>query len=166
MIFSTRAPEQAVASGQQDKSAKDHERIVKATEYVEHAEGGALFRSYVVLETEEGNSVVIEMAAAGITPWAENPSDLDDRNSLAKVIRSQDVRSSSATVGLIRNVHVPELITGSSSTRFAQAVFCHATGEAERFCCRSGFRRSAEIYQQLRFAPASRVPCARFTPQV
>merc|ERR1719215_1945699 len=153
MIFSTRAPEQAVASGQQDKGAKDHERIVKATEYVEHAEGGARFRSYIVLETEEGNSIVIEMAAAGITPWAENPSDLDGRNSLAKVIRSQDCRSRGTTVGLIRSVHVSELITGSSSTRFAQALFCRATGEAERFGCRSGFRRSAQTFQQLRFAP-------------
>merc|ERR1719401_1113769 len=140
MVFSTRAPMQAAASGQQDKSMKDHERIVKATEYVEHAKAGAPFKSYVVLETEDGNSIVTEKAAVGVTPWAENPSSLDDRNSLAKVIRSQDCRSSGATVGLVKSVHAQELFRGSSSTRSVQAVYCHATGEAARMGCTSGFR--------------------------
>jgi len=135
MVFSTHVPSEAAALGQQAKSIKDNERIVKATEYVEHAEGGARFQSYVVLQTEEGDSIVVDKAV----PWAENPSSLHDRNSLAKVIRSRECRSSDVTVGMIKGTHVQELMMESSSTRYAQAVYCHAVGEAERFGCRSGF---------------------------
>mmetsp|Transcript_107454 Transcript_107454/g.269540 ORF Transcript_107454/g.269540 Transcript_107454/m.269540 type:complete len:876 (+) Transcript_107454:103-2730(+) len=135
MVFSTCVPSQAVPFGRQAQSIKDHERIVKATEYVEHAEGGARFQSYVVLQTEEGDSIVVDKAV----PWAENPSSLHDRNSLAKVIRSRECRSSDVTVGMIKGTHVQELMMESSSTRYAQAVYCHAVGEAERFGCRSGF---------------------------
>mmetsp|Transcript_107455 Transcript_107455/g.269550 ORF Transcript_107455/g.269550 Transcript_107455/m.269550 type:complete len:895 (+) Transcript_107455:103-2787(+) len=144
-VFSTRAPQTvavaAASRGQASRGAKESEKIVKATEYVERAEGSARFKSYVVLETEEGHFIVVEKAAVGVVPWAENPAGLDDRNSLAKVIRSKDCRDSGMTVGVIKGVYVQELVKDSSSTRFAQAVFCHATGEAEVGGCCSGFSK-------------------------
>jgi len=164
MVFSTRASKQKEDGSQLQRSVRDHAQIVKATEYVEPTGGGARFTSYVVLETEEGHSIVIEKAAAGVVLWAENPSNLDDRNALAKVIRSKDCRGSGATVGAVKSCHAQELLKGSSGTRFVQAVYCHSTGEAKRFGCRSGFRRPASTHQQqLRLSPASRVPRGRFT---
>jgi len=159
MVFSTCVPSQAVPFGRQAQSIKDHERIVKATEYVERTGSSVEFKSYAVLETEEGNSIVIEKT---VVPWAENPASLDDRNSQAKVIRSQDCRDSGATVGIIRGIQAQELI--KSSTRYVQAVYCHATGEAESFGCRSGFRRSIASCHPFRFSLASRAPSARSTP--
>mmetsp|Transcript_107458 Transcript_107458/g.269569 ORF Transcript_107458/g.269569 Transcript_107458/m.269569 type:complete len:887 (+) Transcript_107458:103-2763(+) len=140
-VFSTQAPKKAAALDQQAESVKDSAMIVKATEYVESAEGAVQFKCYVLLETEDGNSIVVEKAAPGVVPWAENPSNLDSRNSLAKVIRSKDCRDSGMTVGVIKGVYVQELVKDSSSTRFAQAVFCHATGEAEVGGCCSGFSK-------------------------
>merc|ERR1719215_1235528 len=121
---------------------KDHEKIVKATEYVEHTKVGALVKSYVVLDTEAGNSMVIEKAAVGVAPWTENPSDLDDRNSLAKVIRSKDCRNSGKTVGALKSFDVEKVSEHCSSSRLAQAVYCYATSEAESIRFSSGFRPS------------------------
>lgn len=63
----------------------DQEKVVKATEYVERTSGAG--RGYfVVLETESGHKVRMERLASGKVAWQPNPDDLEDRNSLAKVI--------------------------------------------------------------------------------
>jgi hypothetical protein len=177
MVFSTRAPQQqkeqaaattaACGGARQAGAAKDAEQIVKATEYVERAEGHISFKCYVVLETAEGRSIVVEKADAGAgsaTSWAESPVGLDDRNSLAKVVRSQGC-DKYVTVGAMKHCHSQELNAGASSTRFAQALYCHATGQAELFGCRSGFRRSAIANRPMMpFSPPSRwAHAARFT---
>jgi len=65
----------------------DEEKIVKATEYVERTAGAG--RGYfVVLETENGHKVRMELLASGKVAWQANPDDLEDRNSLAKVINT------------------------------------------------------------------------------
>jgi len=156
MVFSTRLPEQA--RGQTDKSVRDSEKIVKATEYVQHSKAETPFKSYVVLETDGGNSLVIEKPAVGVAPWSENPSDLDDRNSLAKVIRSIDCRSGGKTVGVLKSYNVQEVPEGCSDSLFAQAVYCFAAGQAESIGIRSGFRLS----EPQRFAPCSRLPPVSF----
>lgn len=85
------------------EAAEDDERIVRATQYVEKASVGRLrCRYYVVLETEGGRKVVTELSASGQVAWKANPKDVEDRNSLAKVLSSVEVRSATATVGALR----------------------------------------------------------------
>mmetsp|Transcript_68879 Transcript_68879/g.202212 ORF Transcript_68879/g.202212 Transcript_68879/m.202212 type:complete len:138 (-) Transcript_68879:42-455(-) len=78
----------------------DGERIVKVTEYVETTATGAC-HTYVVLETVAGGAVAAELLD-GNNVFRENPADLDDRNSLAKVLRS--AACASCTVGDVRGL--------------------------------------------------------------
>jgi len=70
------------------------ERITKAVEYVEKASGTQKTvpdrHYYVVFETEKGDRIATEKRADGTIAWRENPSDLEARNKLAKVINSVD----------------------------------------------------------------------------
>lgn len=70
------------------------ERITKAVEYVERAngaEGPVPDRHYyIVLETETGDRIATEKRKDGTIAWMENPSCLEARNALAKVINSAD----------------------------------------------------------------------------
>merc|ERR1719352_2179423 len=70
--------------------AKDSERIVKVTEYV--TAGAVDRRSYVVVETDKNHAIVTERFRNGSHSWEENPADLEDRNAVAKVIRSAEVK--------------------------------------------------------------------------
>jgi len=79
---------------------KDQEKVVKATEYVERCSQG--HRCYVVLETEGQNFLVVEEHRDGKLLSSENPKDLEDRNSLAKVIRSAECQDTNATVGSLK----------------------------------------------------------------
>merc|ERR1740123_340889 len=85
------------------EEASDHERIVKATQYVEKASVSRLHCCYyVVLETESGCKVITEMLPTGIMSWKANPKNVEDRNSLAKVISSSDCGNPGTTVGAVR----------------------------------------------------------------
>eukprot|EP00747_Dinoflagellata_sp_TGD_P027110 gnl/TRDRNA2_/TRDRNA2_132390_c0_seq1.p1 gnl/TRDRNA2_/TRDRNA2_132390_c0~~gnl/TRDRNA2_/TRDRNA2_132390_c0_seq1.p1 ORF type:complete len:707 (+),score=159.56 gnl/TRDRNA2_/TRDRNA2_132390_c0_seq1:1320-3440(+) len=87
MVFSSRK----LAGDMQHRTTMDHEKVAKVTEYVERAKGTAkdsYHRSYVVFETKDGNTIVTEKLSDGKVTWEENPKDLEDRNSLAKVVRS------------------------------------------------------------------------------
>merc|ERR1740121_1324635 len=87
----------------QSEAARDDERIIKATQYVEKASAGRLrCRYYVVFETECGRKVVTEMAN-GKALWKANPKDVEDRNSLAKVLSSVECGNVGATVGAVRS---------------------------------------------------------------
>jgi len=86
-VFSVRS--QAPAAGR----VQEQEKILKVSEYVENAQkvdgADALYRrSYLVLETETGSVIVTEKLRSGTVAWEENPEDLEDRNSLARFIRS------------------------------------------------------------------------------
>jgi len=102
-VFSVRnSPKKGVASV---LTTKGHETVVKVTEYVEKAYHGsslatqAMYRRYyVVLETEQKNLIVTERLLDGTVAWEENPNDLEDRNSLAKVIRSTQCQNAGITV--------------------------------------------------------------------
>jgi len=97
-VFSIRTPLQPSAEGAEAPSIGGHEQVLKATEFAEHAEGHALRRSYVVLETEQGNEVVTEKLDDGTTTWEENPPALEVRNSFAKVLRSVNCDVARATL--------------------------------------------------------------------
>jgi len=113
-VFSNRAPTKANAS---QSLEKESDKIKKVTEYVEHAyqpapvskiqepapepdaepapsvkaeEPGLYHRYYIVLETESGSRIRSEQLEDGSVTFTENPEDLEDRNSLAKVIRATE----------------------------------------------------------------------------
>jgi hypothetical protein len=85
------------------RAAMGHAKILKATEYVEKAPQVAQdaesieCRYYVVFETEHGSKIVTEQLHEG-TSWEENLVDLEDRNSLAKVVRAATTRQAGVTV--------------------------------------------------------------------
>jgi len=82
------------------ETAKDQKRLMKVTEYVERC--GKDHRCFVVFETESGNSIVIEDSPTGATAKrTDNPQNLADRTSLAKVTRATDCRMACLSVGEI-----------------------------------------------------------------
>lgn len=110
VVFSVRAKTSQCSRGAV-RCASGREKILKVTEYVEKGrrsnEDGEETdlsdnRYYLVLETENGHTISTEHSRDGMVSWEENSPDLEDRNSLARVIRSakcqkgvlvQDMRS-------------------------------------------------------------------------
>merc|ERR1712070_1262633 len=78
------------------KEVKAEDKIVKVTEYVERK--GPSVNYYVVLETQRGEKIMTECLSDGTVTWEADTGNVDDRNSLAKVMRSSDT-SSRHTVG-------------------------------------------------------------------
>jgi len=80
------------------RCASGREKVLKVTEYVERGceDGGeqnlSESRYYLVLETEHGHTILTEHVQNGLVTWEENSPDLEDRTSLAKVIRSAACR--------------------------------------------------------------------------
>mmetsp|Transcript_7921 Transcript_7921/g.14917 ORF Transcript_7921/g.14917 Transcript_7921/m.14917 type:complete len:1036 (-) Transcript_7921:84-3191(-) len=119
------------------KSLQDTETIRKVTAYVSRiAEGAQSLRYYVVLETSVGNVIVTEMSKDGMTTWEENPASLEDRNSLAKVLHSENFCSTKVTVQQLRFHQAAEArdtgcrVSGSTCKRYAQGVYCFAAGSS------------------------------------
>jgi len=97
---------------------KDEERLVKATEYVEAS--GKDYHCYVVMETEMKNTILTEELKNGTLRREANPKDLEDRNSLAKVLRSADCTKFGLTVGGMKALqsNIYNQVTGSRETSF------------------------------------------------
>jgi hypothetical protein len=143
-VFSVRPS----ASSCKDAQGIAAQKITKATEYVqidlkvdtaEEAAGGEaqplLRHYYVVLETEQGALVLTERLKDGSVAWEVDPADLEDRCSMAKVIRSADSTSSQVTVGTIRSWSAKyqggaeEWCAQSDRKRYAHHAFRRAAGE-------------------------------------
>jgi len=105
---------------QSEASVRDDEKIVKATEYVERS--GEEHRCYVVLETDRNNAVVVEESADGQIRQENNPQGLEDRNSLARVVRLADCSSLQKTMTDLAGCQ--------------GGIFCWASGDIAE----SGFR--------------------------
>lgn len=132
-VFSIRAQSKAGIS-----QTNAEEKIEKVTEYVENAAQSR--RSFVVLKTESGNSVAIEKLMDGSVTWQDNSTDLEDRMSLAKVIRSDDC-SMGVTVGDMMAYQINNMESGSSQSKckqFASGAYNLACGSKD---ANSGFRR-------------------------
>lgn len=109
------------------------EQIVKATMYVERAcvillnAPNFSFHYYVVLETEKGRMIVTERLSDGQVSWNEDAADVQDRNSLAKVMHSTD-RSPQITVNDIRIRQSSEATkVAQTSKRYAKTLFSFST---------------------------------------
>jgi len=135
-VFSVREKTRA-KTGQ---TALGHERIIKATEYVEKSSQVSEedaerleCRYYVVLETEYGSTIVAEHLRE-LVAWEENVTDLEDRNSLAKVVRTASCRRGGVTVKDLKAI-LPEKLepcfdsdARSRSRSFATGLFVAAVG--------------------------------------
>merc|ERR1719410_1964259 len=88
-------------------------------------------RYFVVLLTEHGRHIVTERLPDGTAAWAEDPGDVQERSSLAKIIDSADTRGMGVTVGTMRahfTKEVKEALSGSNSKQYAHSVCSHASG--------------------------------------
>jgi hypothetical protein len=139
VVFSIRSP--TSKGGRKGERIHEQEKIVKATEYVETAFASTFSteekscvpcRYYIVLETEGSHKIVIERASSGKVLWDEDPDDIEDRNSLAKVTRVKPA-CAGLTVRDIKAYH-STLVKGSSNSgaspsvckRFARNLFARA----------------------------------------
>jgi hypothetical protein len=115
-----------------------HQKITKATEYVEKTPKATQdakrpdCRYYIVFETESGSRILTELVQ-GCATWQENFSDLEDRNSLARVVRSANARTGITVQDLKhqRNQVVDARRSESSrciSRRYATSMFVAALG--------------------------------------
>lgn len=128
----------------------DHEKAVQATQFVERTgtslsppNPGSNRRYYVVIETEGGRNIRMEQIGTGQAIWEPEPTDLDERNSLAKVIHShkcvpgllvEDLKSYQRLIArgnvMSKDLHSRTLATPSTCKRHAQSVFARAIGAA------------------------------------
>lgn len=103
-VYSFRSSAHRVA----EPIASWNDRVVKVSEYVEVAEGGGVanqgfvHKYFSVLQTDRGAKIVTEHTGHTVT-WEENVVGLEDRISLAKVIRSADCSQSGAVVQDLAN---------------------------------------------------------------
>merc|ERR1712048_1108518 len=96
---------------------------------------------YVVIETDCANKLVTEMLQDRTVLLSENPKDLEDRNSLAKVIRFSEHCSrvdAIVTVGDLKAYRSKQalLAEGSAShsdrRSYAEGAYCRACGFEDR----------------------------------
>mmetsp|Transcript_86086 Transcript_86086/g.152043 ORF Transcript_86086/g.152043 Transcript_86086/m.152043 type:complete len:1127 (-) Transcript_86086:71-3451(-) len=142
VVFSIRDPRsQEAGSGQKAQfNIDDSELVLKVTEYVERASSNGNeteFCYYIALETQEGSIIVSEkLGGHAMASWEENPSDVEDRNSLARVVRSGDCRVAGVSVrdmkGARASASFGEGATSAWSQRrcrlYAQDMFIRAMG--------------------------------------
>lgn len=116
------------------EEARDNETIVKATQLVEKSSTGRLrCRYYVVFETVAGGKVVTEMMPNGKVAWKANPKDVEDRNSLAKVISSSECGNVGATVGAVRSYLMSDSRRKATKNKqYARDALRHVSGEPLR----------------------------------
>merc|ERR1712048_1551979 len=97
VVFSSHASVQR-SGPHGNQSAGEVDKIVKVTQYVEATNDASLHRFYVTFETESGNFLVAEQFSHAKLALAENPTDLEARNSMAKVICSVDCQEAGICV--------------------------------------------------------------------
>merc|ERR1719282_1881582 len=100
---------------------------------------------YVVLETDKGNVFVTEQSMNGKLTWVENPPNLEDRNSLAKVVRSSECDNARSTIRDMKTYYQARETeqSGTSIHRkhgndYAQNAYSLAIGTTQQVV--SGFR--------------------------
>lgn len=99
VVFLSKAPNWSLHRAKGVSDGHHEEKIVRAKLYLEggkylsqNPSGKRLSQChhYVVLHTEHGNVIVMEMLADGSTTTAVNPQAVEVRNSLAKLLRTVD----------------------------------------------------------------------------
>jgi len=112
----------------------EQEKISKVSSYVEHAfvQGGDASslgcRYYLVLETEMGNKILSERLSDRQLSWVENPKELEDRNSLAKLTRSETCSTGVTVRDMVEYRMKQTKGSTPSSKRYVKATFNRAAG--------------------------------------
>jgi len=127
--FSTEAPAEAPEPDAAWSTVARTDRIAKAVEYVESSpDGAAGARYYVVLTTEQGDSILTERLADGTVSWEENPAHLEIRSSLAKVVRTTQWTGEKVAVQDMKRHRADEAdSTGSSASQTDRKNYAHRT---------------------------------------
>merc|ERR1712217_572962 len=89
-----------------------------ATEYVDRA--GLEFQVYVVLETDQKNKLVVEDMEDGTLRFEENPSNLEDRTSLAKVPRTATCSNMTVAAARQTDKNLYSCVTGDDAASVLQ----------------------------------------------
>eukprot|EP00440_Ansanella_granifera_P034895 gb/GFBE01037854.1/.p1 GENE.gb/GFBE01037854.1/~~gb/GFBE01037854.1/.p1 ORF type:complete len:1031 (+),score=267.56 gb/GFBE01037854.1/:1-3093(+) len=133
-VFSSRAPTWELTSAQKSKVVRDDEKLHQCKVYVEafgtatSGDGKQPCHFYAVFQTEGKSSIVTEKLATGATTWAVNPVNLEDRNSLAKLLFTADCNGLKAVRDLksvqVSNSQVlPQRASESVRKAYAKTVF-------------------------------------------
>jgi len=119
--------------------------LERVTQFVEVSPDGPLqCHSYVVLETSDGNRILMEKLADGSVVWGEDSATLAFRNSLAKILRTADCSAAYRTVLDLKRLHFMEAqmrcFSSSASQRkkYADTAYCRALGDSRNIT--SGYR--------------------------
>jgi len=146
-VFSKLAPARAsISSSAEGANALLNERIEKVTGYIETTDNcsapgkvqPSLCQIFLVMDTEAGNVIVTEKQKDGTTTWEENPSALELRISLAKVVCCTDCSNEKVKVKdiLASRNQESRCIKGKCSflkrKKYAQAVCNQARGIVQR----------------------------------
>merc|ERR1712232_868090 len=98
-------------------------KVLKVTEYVEMATdavtGFEALRSFVVFGMEDGRLILTERLPNGVVTWQENPTDLESRSAIAKVVRSSDCNKHSIALGSIKDFQAQD---ASCTTTFCLSL--------------------------------------------
>lgn len=128
----------SAAEGEQQKqSISDDDRIVRVTEYVEGAsKQPTSWISYIVFQTESGNTIVTETNENGTVIWDENPANLEARNALAAVVRSADCRNvvHDVQAGTVKSDLIKESVFMEGSCQqkhYVQNAYSRVCGDQE-----------------------------------
>jgi len=160
VIFSVGSSVQvSLRRGSRQPKVQEHDTIVKATEYVRNAGGDAdcqgrpSFGSFVVLQTEQGASVMTEKLRDGTVTWEENADDLEDRSSNAKVVRTTGCAKAFVCVKDMKAFRNNESSSSSASQSrcklYAQGAFTLATTGSSQQACSGFWQRSEGSWQLL-----------------
>lgn len=140
-VFSNRAPGTEMKPGSMSNVAREGEKMVQGKVYIEamesEQEGVAACNFYVVLETEAKNFIVTEKLQNGTTTWVVNPSNLEDRNSLARLLFSVDSKDNICVsdVKQVQASHSQPAQQGTTSSNrkgYAKAIFKAISGRSFR----------------------------------
>jgi len=119
------------------------DRIVKAVLYVEaDPEATPMQHFFTVLETDQGDFIMVEMLRDGSQSWVENAAELETRRAHAKVLRATECSKSTVAVEQLQDFRatqcarskavqrlqadLTELDGSSHSRQYAEAVLLQA----------------------------------------
>ena len=86
---------------------------------------------YIVLETIEKTVIVTERMSDGSLCWLQNPHNLEDRNSLAKLLFTADCKEGMRMSEVRQHFEAqPRDTDGDHRKRYAKALYVFATGRS------------------------------------
>ena len=86
---------------------------------------------YIVLDTNEKSVLVTERKSDGSLSWLQNPHNLEDRNSLAKLLFTADCKEGLSLADVKPHFEAqPRDTDGEHRKRYAKALYVYTTGRS------------------------------------